>query len=135
MINKSILFLKITRDVALSKNPPSPKLNFDGGQDLTNRFTHPNPFIRCRDLSNSTDLTNGTPISLKGHTIMTDMLSATAENNTKIVKGTSDVEEIIMYNEKLTNMDTPPTRQAMRGGRNTELCMADSICRVRNVPR
>lgn len=131
VISKSTHLLKITRDVARSKNLPSPSINFEGGHDFTNRFTHPEVFIRLRDCNNSFDRTNGFAIILNGPTMRMNKSTATAENKIITTTGTSNVEVIMIYRAKLSQIVTAPTIMDIMGCLNTELCKSVSICKFR----
>ncbi|OXA38172.1 hypothetical protein Fcan01_26967 [Folsomia candida] len=129
VISRSTHFLKITIDVALSKNFPSPKVNLDGGHDLRKRLTSLDPFIFCNDFSSLTDLKYGFDIILKRPTITISKLTATPAKKIKTGKGTTNVDITKIYKAKLSHTVTLATNIGIIGCLRTELCMADIICK------
>lgn len=129
-MSKSTDFLQITRDVALSKKFPSPKIILDGGHDMTNLLTHLGPFNICKYLSNFSDLTNGLAIILKSPMMM-DISTATPKDKTKMGTGITNIEVNTRYKAKLSHKSIPPTNAGITGSLRTRLCMPDNNCKVR----
>lgn len=131
VISKSMHLAQITRDVDVSKNLPSPKVNFASRNDWTHLLICFDSFILFSELSSSTDLMNGLDIILKSRTITKNMLTATAANRSKSGRGTTDLDAITMYNVKLSRVVTHPTNADMTGCFRTRLCISTNNSKMR----
>lgn len=131
VISRSTHLLQISRDAELSKKVPSPRVNLDGGHDLTNRCTHFGPWTPLSEFSNSTDVIYGFAMTFKGPTIRMNNSKASTQKKSRTGSGTELAEVMRMYNAKLSHLVIPPTKTGMAGWRKMKLCMADNSCNSR----